>query len=142
MPRNQTPLAIAEATGALEHNRGRYEQRKNAPQPTGELGEPPNHFDDIDRDLWCEVAGMTAPGVLTSADRLIVEVTAMLLRKLRYPDPDNGGIKPVEIGHLRACLGSMGLTPADRGRVTGSNEPQAQDPLDIILGSRGQGKAN
>jgi hypothetical protein len=146
MPKPQTPLAIAEATGALEHNRKRYENRKSAPQPAGELGEPPNHFSDLERDLWSEIAGMTAPGVLTSADRLLVELTTELLRRFRgwqratgeYVEP----LKPVELGHLRACLGSMGLTPADRGRVSPSDAPKPEDPLAILLGSNGQGRAN
>lgn len=146
MPRPQTPIDIAEATGALEHNKKRFKARKEAPQPQGELGESPNHFGDIDRDLWTEVAGMTAPGVLTSADRILVEITVGLLRRLRGIKRHGGEwvepLKPVELGHLRACLGSMGLTPADRGRVTGSNAKKQDDPLDIVLGSKGRGKAN
>ena len=136
MPRPQTPYAIAEATGATEHNPGRYRDRKSAPQPEGELGDPPNYFDDAGRELWHEVAGMTAPGVLTKADRILVEVTATLLRKFRDPNPETGGLKPVELGHLRSCLGSMGLTPADRGRVNGSNVPKEEDPAERFLARR------
>ena len=75
--------------------------------------------------------------MLTAADRFLVETAVMLLAKLR-----DGSIKPVEIGHLRACLGSMGCTPADRTRVTGSDEPPSQeDPLAIIFGGNGAGHA-
>ncbi|GAA3758132.1 hypothetical protein [Terriglobus aquaticus] len=137
MPRPQTPISIGEATGAKEHNPGRYEGRKNAPKPDPELGPAPNYFDDVDRDFWNEVAGTTAPGVLTKADRILVEVTARLLRKFRDKNPQTGGLKPVELGHLRACLGSMGLAPADRGRVTGSDASKKEaDAAERFLARR------
>lgn len=144
MPRQQTPLEIAQATGARDHNPGRYEQRENAPVPDGDLGEPPNYFNDTQRDMWREVERTVPPGILTSADRFLVEYFSKLMCRHRSLNPADA-LSPVEQGHLRACLGSMGLTPADRGRVIGSNvpkKPQATDPLDIVLGSRGLGKAN
>lgn len=144
MARPQTPLEIAQATGARDKNPGRYEARKNAPEPTGELGDPPAYFTDVQRDMWREVERTVPPGILTSADRFLVEYFSKLMCRHRSFDPDDA-LSPVEQGHLRACLGSMGLTPADRGRVIGSNvpkKPQATDPLDIILGAQGTGKAN
>lgn len=144
MPRPQTPFSIAEATGAAEHNPGRYTDRKQAPQPQGPLGEPPNHFDDVHRDLWNEVAAMPPPGVLTSADRILVEIAANLLYRLRKGgsyDADENMIFPlsaVELGHLRSCLGSMGCTPADRGRVSNAQKKTAS-PLGKLKVS---GRAN
>lgn len=119
-------MDTADASGAMERNPQRYADRQNAPKPEGPLGDPPNHFDETQRDLWNEIVGTVPALVLTSADRLLVEVTTMLLGKLRM-----GIIKPVEIGHLRACLGSMGLTPADRTRVTKTDEPtEIEDELE------------
>ena len=144
MPRPRTPLPIAEATGATEHNKKRYAGRKAAPVPEGPIGDPPSHFDDVDRDLWAEVIGMPAPGVLTSADRLLAEITVHLLRRFRRIDYDDGPpIAPltgVELGHLRACIGSMGCTPADRTRVTAGDDGQEKtDPLAVLLGANGAG---
>lgn len=144
MPRTRTPLAEAEATGALEHNKKRYADRKAAPVPAGPIGEPPNHFDDVDRDLWREVVAMPADGVLTSADRLLVEITVHLLRRFRGINRDDdkqiAPLTGVEIGHLRACLGSMGCTPADRTRVkAGDGKEEKQDPLAVLLGANGAG---
>ena len=153
MPRPRTPLTEAEATGALDHNKRRYADRIDAPQPEGPIGEPPSHFDDVDRDLWAEVVGMPAPGVLTSADRLLVEITVHLLRRFRGIDygsgedeEDHRSITPltgVELGHLRACLGSMGCTPSDRTRVkAGNGKEKGHDPLDVLFGANGSGKAH
>jgi hypothetical protein len=149
MPRHRTPLAEAEATGALEKNKKRYAERVNAPAPKGPIGEPPNHFDDVDRDLWHEVVAMPADGVLTSADRVLVEITVQLLRRLRgieyaaSEDDHRQSIAPltgVEMGHLRACLGSMGCTPADRTRVkAGDGKEDKKDPLAVLFGANGAG---
>jgi hypothetical protein len=141
MPRSQTPYAIAEATGAAEHNPKRYKARKVAPQPEGVLGDPPNYFDEQLGDMWREIANYAPPGVLTSADRFLVEITSKLLHRFRSLHPDDK-LSPVELGHLRSCLGSMGLTPADRGRVTSAKPQQQKDPLDAILSAKGTGKAN
>ncbi len=127
MPRHRTPLPMAEASGAIEHNPKRFADRLNAPTVDDPIGEPPNHFDDISRDLWREIVAMPAPGVLTSQDRVLVEVAVRLLRKLRRGQREDGAITGVEVGHLRACLGSMGCTPADRSKVTPSDEPQEKE---------------
>lgn len=153
MPRPRTPLPIAEATGAIEKNKKRFEGRDKVPLPQGPIGEPPNYFDDVDRDLWREVVELPAPGILTSADRLLVEITVKLLRRLRlieYAEPEEGRqrqqITPltgVEMGHLRACLGSMGCTPADRTRVHAGDDgkEKSQDPLAVLFGANGAGHA-
>jgi hypothetical protein len=151
MPRQRTPLAEAEATGATAKNPKRYRGRRASPTPEGPVGDPPSHFDDVDRDLWFEVANLPAQGVLTSADRVLVEVTVRLLRKLRgidygmNEDDHRQPIAPltgVEMGHLRACLGSMGCTPADRTRVrAGDDGEEKQDPLAVLLGANGFGHA-
>lgn len=106
--------------------------------PRGDLGSPPLYFNVIQAELWKDLVAVVPDGVLTAGDTYIVELTVLLIEKLR-----TGEIKPVEIGHLRASLASMGLTPADRTRVNGTgNEPKERDPLDILLGANGLGKAH
>ena len=122
MPRPRMPLPMAEASGAIEKNPQRYTQRIAEITVHDPIGEPPNHFDDISRDLWREIVAMAPNGVLTQADRLLVEVTTGLLRKLRM-----NNITGIETGHLRACIGSMGCTPADRSRVSRTDEPQKEE---------------
>ena len=118
---------MAEASGAIERNPQRYVHRLAEISVHDPIGEPPNHFDDISRDLWRELVGMAPNGVLTHADRVLVEVTTRLLRKLRFADQGGPPITGIEIGHLRACLGSMGCTPADRSRVSRTDEPQEEE---------------
>ena len=51
--------------------------------------------------------------MLTSADRVALEMLAGLIAKGRRP----GGLTGAELGHLRALLGEMGASPASRSRV-------------------------
>ena len=138
MPRQRLTPEQAEASGAIEHNPKRFADRIHAPQPAGPVGDPPNFFDDEQGDVWREILELAPLGVLTSADRLLVETTVYLVRMQRM-----GLITSVDRGHLRACLGSMGMTPADRTRVqAASGGKKERDPLDILLGANGSGKAN
>ncbi len=138
MPRPRTPIAKALASGAVDKNPKRFANRLNEPSPRADLGPAPMYFTPEQIELWQALVDRVPAGVLTAADCYIVELAVLLLEKLR-----RGDIKPVEIGHLRASLGSMGLTPADRGKVNGAHEPSPQeDPLAVILGGNGAGYAN
>ena len=138
MPRPRTPLASAQASGAADHNPKRFADRVE-PVARGPLGPLPNYFNDLQRDQWNELIARMPEGVLVSGDEYIVELTVLLLMRMRsFEDP----LKPVEIGHLRACLGSLGLTPADRTRVNGSHESKKEDdPLAALFGGSGSGHA-
>ena len=129
--RQRTPLAQAEATGAADKNKKRFADRVE-PKPRGSLGPPPVTLDTRQKTLWAQLVSVVPEGVLTAADTYIVELTVRLLARMSSLDDP---LKPVEIGHLRGCLGSLGLTPADRTRVNGSNEPEEEeDQLATLFG--------
>ena len=61
---------------------------------------------------------MAPEGVLWKSDRLLVELTSKLMVKIRKSGigGDNGA-RAGEVGLLMKCLSSMGLSPADRGKL-------------------------
>jgi hypothetical protein len=70
--------------------------------------------------------------VLTSADRIALECLACLIAKGRRPE----GLRPAELGHLRALLGEFGASPASRSRVlpVGAAEaPAGGNPWDVPM---------
>jgi len=137
MPRPRTPLASAEASGAVDKNPKRFADRLE-PVARGPLGAPPCILSTRHKMLWTQLVNRVPEGVLRAGDEYIVEITVRLYARLSsVEDP----LKPVEIGHLRACLGSLGLTPEARTRVNGSNEPSQEDPLAINFGANGAGHA-
>ncbi len=117
MARPRKPTAELELNGAFKKDPKRGEARSYEPPSNGPIGDPPNYFDDTQRDLWWEVVDIVPPKVLAKADRLVLEVISRLMEKLR-----TGVIRGAELNILISCLSRLGLTPADRSRVTAAPE--------------------
>lgn len=111
MPAPRLPTKTLELRGAFARNPKRRAARKAEPTPAGELGPPPR-LSKKQRAAWDEIVAQAAPGVLTSADRLIVELTARLAARMR-----DGELNGFLAQQLRSCLASLAMTPADRSRV-------------------------
>lgn len=122
MPRHRKPTNLLLLNGAIDHDPKRYANRTQEPKPTGDLGAPPAHFEEQLTQIWNELVEQVPPGVLTSADRFILEITCSLTLKMR-----NLTISTGETTQLISCLGRLGLTPADRSRVT--VDPSVSTPL-------------
>jgi hypothetical protein len=113
MARHRLPTSVLEASGAFDHDPQRREARENEPVPSGPLGDPPLGFDDGQRVVWEELACQAAPGVLTIADRILVEMGARLITRLRRGEP----LKAAEQNLILSILARMGMTPSDRSRI-------------------------
>ena len=142
MPRQRDPLSKAQAKGAVDKNPGRYVERNKSPKYGGEIGPAPFHFTADQVQLWEALVNTIPAGVLAAADRYIVEIAVVLMVKFRDSvrpyDPDSELPPPrpmtaTELGHLRAALGSLGMTPADRTRVNGPDGAEETDPLGPLL---------
>ena len=129
--RPRKPTAIHELNGTIEQRPQRYATRKNEPRPEGVLGKPPECFDAAHVELWNEIQAEVPALVLTSADRTLVEIVCRLKFKLR-----TGKIHGGELSVLASCLTRMGLTPADRSRISipKQEEDPNVDPLDALEG--------
>ena len=131
MARPRKPTAVLELTGAFEKDPQRKAARSGEPRPEGALGNPPECFDAVHIELWNEIQAEVPARVLTSADRTLVEIVCRLKLKLR-----TGKIHGGELSVLASCLTRMGLTPADRSRISipkQEEDPNA-DPLDALEG--------
>lgn len=123
--RKPTPRAIASIRGAVKAHPERYqgEEPKN-PNP---LGDPPGHLNALACRIWHEIDEHCIPGVLTQADRYIVELLAVLMSQFRQ-DPDE--FTAAKMAHLRQGLGSLGMTPADRMRLNpGKGKDKGSNPF-------------
>jgi hypothetical protein len=85
------------------------------------VGDPPGWLTDYGKEAWRELADVIP--WLDHSHRGIVGITAHLAGRLRS-DPD---VPPSVLNLLRLCLGQLGATPADRGKVSWS-EPAEDDP--------------
>ncbi len=124
MPRPRKPTAVLELTGAFRKDPQRKRARSAEPVPTGEIGDAPVHFDAQLAAIWYEVISLIPAGVPTAADRIIVELTCSLVHGLR-----NGTSERGDKALLRSCLASLGMTPAERSKIS---VPKKTEELDAI----------
>ena len=133
MPRPRKPNEHHELVGSWEKN----PQRKRAPAPksTTGIGAPPRYFTADERAIWREIVAQAAAGVLTGADRMIVEMISMTMASIRRREP----VTSADRGNLIRMLASLGMTPVDRTRLhitPPEPETESPDPYDEFSGDK------
>ena len=83
MGRPRKPTQVLEDTGAFKINPSRGLARANEPKSEGSIGAAPKFFDTEEREIWQEFVDEAPRGVLTKADRKILELAVALTRKKR-----------------------------------------------------------
>lgn len=124
MGRHRQPDALAEIKGATRANPQRY--RNTVPKCDKPFGEPPKHLSKEARKAWHEIEAGCIPGVLTGADRFLVETAATLLAQMRKC-PDE--FPAAKLGHLIGSLARLGMTPTDRSRLDAATAPASSNPF-------------
>jgi hypothetical protein len=118
MPNPRKPTQLLALNGGLAKNPARYSHRSTEPASNGPIGDAPVGFNKARRAIWQEITALVPPGVLRRSDRLILELICHLVYDLRA-----GEITIAGIGQLRQSLASLGMTPADRSRVSAIDSP-------------------
>jgi phage terminase small subunit len=127
MPAHRKSTNFLLLSGGLKKNPGRYADRLNQPKPAGAIGEPPSWLDDIERQEWANTIAEAPPGVLTNADRGIVELIALLRGMVTKRTADS---KTMAL--LRQCLGECGMTPSSRNRVQVVPPAEGNNPFNAF----------
>lgn len=111
------PTEILDAKGSfIKHPEYR---RTEEPVVTKPLGNPPAHLTPEQKKAWKEIAKQIPPGVAKHADRLSLEMMAVLLCKFRA-----GTAKASDNAQLINLLARFGMTPADRTKVSAGETPK------------------
>lgn len=129
MPRPRKPTALLELSGAFKANPQR--RRPNEPQESRPLGDPPGRLPSDAVPFWHELVGMCAHGVLKYGDRWAVEIAATLMWRFSM-----GNEEPGDKNVLRSYLASLGLTPADRSKLSVQPEKQKNEFADLAEETR------
>ena len=103
-------LAELKLSGTFQQNKKRYEHLTD-PVVTIQLpvGRPPAHLQAAEKAAWAELVRVAHPGLLTRSDRLILEIAAKLIVRMRTSDA-----KTSEFNALLSVLAKLGMTPAAR----------------------------
>ena len=116
MTRQRTPTSLLEAAGTFKHNPSRGLQRANEP----EVHEPipahaPQHLPDDVQAAWHYIVPLIPEGVAKVVDAPVVEQLCSLYAIFRE---DPKAFQVAQHGEMRRLLGALGMTPADRSKVS------------------------
>lgn len=112
MARHAQPREVADLKGSYKKHPERY--RKEPPKSGKPLGKPPKHLLDAAEQAWKEIEKQCLPGVMTGADRFILEIASNLLAEYRS-NPAEFAVG--KYAHLIGSLARMGLSPGDRQKL-------------------------
>ena len=121
MSRPRIPTNILEARGSFDSHADRKKARELEPKNINEVGEPPEHLSELESEAFMEIVKLAIPGVLGEADRLAVEMAAVLLIKCRGQYEIDGEIVPAmaaEQSQFFKYLSQFGMTPANRSAIS------------------------
>ena len=121
--RKRTPVARLRLTGSAQKNAARLQLqgRGHEPQPDPRLGRAPRAMSMAQRAIWNELTAEAPPGVLTRADRLVLEITVRMTERVR-----NGTARASDYALLTRCLAQIGMTPDGRSKIQVSPDPKAK----------------
>lgn len=119
MPRQRTPKAKAEVTGAAAKNAARFKDRKG-PKVTRGLGEPYAAMTDEQKKAWAEIQ-YEMPW-LTSSDRIMVRLACSWIARM---EKDDLGVAASSA--LASILSKLGATPVDISKVTHAGDEEDPD---------------
>jgi phage terminase small subunit len=130
MAKPRTPSAVLEARGAFDKDPGRRREdfEAGAFDPT-----PPSYFSPKQKAVWKEIVGVLPATVLQATDRMAVELVSRLIAHFRaLPDE---GVTASQVAQIRTALATLGMTPADRSRVSAKKETPSNPFADLLGGA-------
>lgn len=119
------PSAIQERSGAWLKNPSRKRVDAKSRSPIDPAQHPQN-FDEGEIEMWNLIIANAPIGVLKNSDILIVAAAARVEAKLRYSKPTTSQLLALT-AQLRQLLTALGMTPADRSRVTSDPDMARED---------------
>ena len=125
MPRQRTPKAKAEVSGAAAKNAARFNDRK-APKVQRGLGEPYASMSPEQMAAWAEIQ-YEMPW-LTSSDRVLVRLACSWIARM---EKDDLGVAASSA--LASIMSKLGGTPVDISKVQHAGDEQ-EDPADEFFG--------
>lgn len=119
MGAHKKPQAVREMQGTADRNKHRDNQSQ--PKVTRGIGPAPEHFTELQSDIWDYLVSVMFAGVLSISDRPTMEMMAVLFYRFRHGDYEENSVCPalngVELSRLDSLMGRYGMTPSDRTKI-------------------------
>ena len=122
MGKQRTATSILEARGAFKKNPDR--KREAEPIVKEPLNNtPPPHLNEMEAECWHEIIGLAPAGVLTAADKMSVEMIAILMTEFRLNKAETTA---AIINRLAQELTKLGLNPSGRAGLVVDKKKENQ----------------
>ena len=112
MPSFKQPIEKAQLTGADRRHPERH--RNEVPKSDAPLGDAPDHMREEAKQCWFELAALAIPGVLTGADRIMMEAAANHLADYRKNPSE---YPTTRLNQFILILARFGMSPSDRTKL-------------------------
>ena len=129
MPNPGLSIGELKKTGTFAKHSGRYRSRVLAVEGFVPLGDPPAHFNDLERDMWEEIKARATVGTLAESDFMLVELATRLMVKQRH-DWENFSATQARV--LQGIANDLGMSTIKRGKVSPAEKARASDALDNL----------
>ncbi len=120
MPAHRKPTALHALSGSLDHDPKRFANRIGEPRESRPIGDPPARLTPEQVAAWNEIATAAPRGVIGYADRIALEMMAVLLARFWS---DGANMPASLVARLDGLLGRFAMTPADRSRAKANESP-------------------
>lgn len=124
MARPRTPTNLLDARGAFKKDPQR--RRDAEPVVREPIGAPPAELSGEELRWWQEIVTRAPLGVLTMADHVSVLLAAKLLAEAMA---DFASFNPAKLGRLQSLLGTFGMTPSDRAKLSIPKAKERENPF-------------
>jgi hypothetical protein len=115
MARPRKPSNVLAIRGAFKEHASRT---RVDPKPEGAIGDPPEDLTAEQAACWRELVSHAFPGTIGGNDRDFMRYAACVWAEFKAREP--GDVNTiVKLGpRLESIFGRLGMTPADRSRIT------------------------
>ena len=124
MARIPQPREVAKLKGSDKLNPQRY--TGEVPKCSMPVGDAPEDMLEGAQAVWFEICTFAPSGVITGADRFMLEMASNLLAEYR-DDPVEFAVG--KYGHLISLLARFGLSPSDRNKLA-MEPPKEANPFE------------
>jgi hypothetical protein len=125
MANPRKPQALREVQGTAKDHPGR--QNLDQPKVIKGIGPAPEHFTELQSDVWDYLVSVMYAGVLAESDRPTLEMMSMLFYRFRHGTYEEDTVCPVlngvELSRLDSLMGRYGMTPSDRTKIIVPKQP-------------------
>lgn len=114
MAKPRKPTNVLALKGAFRANPSRAKERSNEPSPVGDIGPPPEYLSPAVAAAWTALVTHAHAGTLCASDREFMEYAAKIWAEIKASET----VDPKLGIRFEACIAKLGMSPADRSRVS------------------------